>query len=225
MTRLTVDQRLYFVCHVNGAQGGWQAIDVTPAAALEVSARVSTFDVFQLGPSTHLVASAGDTLYYATLTLDAINADAAPNKVQGLVLNSATWTAITNNLGTKSVSSLRCCPSQNVAGFQVLVGSAEQSNAGIASTYYHVDPHSIDSAWHPCYLPEAAQSVLALEPAATSYSEIQEGVFALYTQKDGNTRLALSGLSADGKQTQDFMVDILQLGTVHDIFACTNPWK
>lgn len=185
------------------------------------------FDVLQVSTSIHVVVSADGVLYHATISLQTIGYDHDTSAVLSLPLESSTWSAINNNLGKKDISYIKMCTSQNSAGYRIVVGSAEQSKAGVASAYYHVDPSPAmkDAAWKPAHLPEAASEVLSLQPAATTYSVIPEGVFALYRQKSGNTRLAMSGFKSSGDPADDIPMDESQLGEVRDIYASVNPWR
>ena len=188
---------------------------------------MSSFDVLQVGSLIYAVSCADNTLYYAKTSLDTLKPGSNVQTIEGFGLNSSAWTAVTNNLGKKLVSTIKCCPSANAAGYRIVIGTAENTTTGISSTYYFVDPspEKKDSPWQAYFLPESAKDVLALEPAATDYSSIPEGVFALYVQSNGTHKVTLSGSTIAGRQTEDFLVSTSELGVVRDIFASVNPWR
>jgi len=237
-------QHLYCLIHVDGGPIGWQLFDISPGQT------VSAFDVIKDSKGIiHLAAavtqsSGTSVVYHASYSIPSLVYDPNAKAITGfdskgkssftplprvstflLLVGSISWTAISNNMGPKLVSYLKCGisgpPIIKSAAFQVIAGTVAQ--ADVEASHYTIDPSpEVATPWKNIYLPESASKIIEIQPAVTNDGN---GLYTLYERVDGSIGCVADILDPQtASPLASMRILLANIGDVKSIFASLNPW-
>ncbi|TKX20951.1 hypothetical protein C1H76_6802 [Elsinoe australis] len=216
------DGRLYCTVAIENSTRGWKAFDITPAA--NNSGKVLTFDALQtisgsIALSTAFVDTTGQTSVYRSLLQPfSCTWDSVANRVAGFDA-ALPWHKITNELGSKDVSSITLAPAPTTGfPFQILVGTKASSDKVGSHFVVSPSPQIGQATWREVKVPETATVVVDTAPANVWEGP---GIFTLYTRTDNSTGCTFDSL----EKSFHYRMPLTDIGEARSITTNANPWN